>query len=132
MNAQQPVQPPGPPDFQGGTSKNRQGQSIGMNARFLTLNGKPWLPVMGEFHYSRVPQTEWDAEISKMKAAGVTIIASYVIWIHQEEIEGQFDWSGQRNLREFVQLCGKRGMYVFVRIGPWAHGAWKARITAVR
>lgn len=50
------------------------------------------------------------------------IISTYIFWIHHEEVEGQFDWSGQRNLREFVQLCAKHGLYVYPRIGPWAHG----------
>lgn len=86
------------------------------------LDGKPWLPVMGEFHYSRVPVSEWKPEILKMKAAGVQIISTYVIWIHQEEVQGHFDWSGRRNLRRFVKLCAQNGMYVFLRIGPWVHG----------
>jgi beta-galactosidase len=29
--------------------------------------------------------------------------------------------AGQRDLRSFVQLCGKHGLYVWARIGPWAH-----------
>ena len=86
------------------------------------MDGKPWLPVMGEFHYSRVPEEQWEEQILKMKEAGVSIIATYIIWIHHEEIEGQFDWTGQRDLRHFVELCGKHGMYVYPRIGPWAHG----------
>ena len=49
------------------------------------------------------------------------IISTYIFWIHHEEVEGQFDWSGQRNLREFVQLCAKHGLCVYPRIGPWAH-----------
>jgi hypothetical protein len=56
-----------------------------------------------------------------MKAAGVQIVSTYIIWIHHEETEGVFDWSGQRDLRRFVQLCAKHGMYVYPRIGPWAH-----------
>lgn len=93
-----------------------------MNARYLTRDGHPWLPVMGEFHFSRVPESQWEDEILKMKAAGVDVIATYVFWIHHEEIEGQFDWSGQRDLRRFAQLCGLHGMLLFPRIGPWAHG----------
>ncbi len=89
---------------------------------YLTLNGKPWLPVMGEFHFSRVPEAEWEEEILKMKAAGVSIVATYVFWIHHEEVEGQFDWSGRRDLHHFVELCAKHGLYVVVRIGPWDHG----------
>jgi len=38
---------------------------------------------------------------------------------HHEEIEGQFDWTGQRDLRHFVELCKEDGLYVYVRIGPW-------------
>ena len=49
---------------------------------------------MGEMHYSRVPAAEWREELLKMKAGGVEIVATYVFWIHHEEIEGQWDWSG--------------------------------------
>jgi len=114
--------PPGPTSFQGGTSTSPDGHVLGMNDRYLTLDGKPWLPVMGEFHYTRVPEAQWEEEILKMKEGGVSIVATYVFWIHHEEIEGQFDWSGRRNLRKFVELCAKHGMYVYPRIGPWDHG----------
>ncbi len=111
-----------PTSFRGGTATNPSGHTIGMNARYLTVDGKPWLPVMGEFHYTRVPEAEWEAEILKMKSSGVDIIATYVIWSHHEEIEGKFDWTGRRDLRHFVELCAKHQMYVYPRIGPWAHG----------
>jgi hypothetical protein len=103
-------------------AQSPSGQLIGVNSRYLTLDGKPWLPVMGEFHFSRYPALRWEEEILKMKAAGVNIIATYVIWIHHEEIEGQFDWTGQRDLRAFAQLCARHHMYMIARIGPWAHG----------
>jgi hypothetical protein len=93
-----------------------------VNSRYLVLDGKPWLPVMGELHYTRVPEADWEDEILKMKAGGVNIVSTYVFWIHHEEVEGKFDWSGQRDLRRFVQLCAKHGMYVWLRPGPWAHG----------
>ncbi len=114
--------PPTPSSFHGGTSRSPDGHTLGMNNLYLTLDGQPWLPVMGEFHYTRVPESMWEEEILKMKASGVSIIATYVIWIHHEEIEGQFDWTGVRNLRHFVELCAKHGMYVYPRVGPWAHG----------
>ena len=122
VRADKPFQAPGPADFQVQYGINPHGETIGMNSRFLTRNGKPWLPVMGEFHYSRVPESQWNAEILKMKAAGVEIVSTYIFWIHHEEVEGQFDWTGQRDLRHFVELCAKKGMYVWLRIGPWDHG----------
>jgi beta-galactosidase len=121
IDATTPVPPPQPVAAKLGTSRNPKGQEIGVNSQYLTLDNKPWLPVMGEFHFSRYPEAKWEEEILKMKAAGVQIISAYIIWIHHEQIEGVFDWSGQRDLRRFVELCGKHGMYVYPRIGPWAH-----------
>jgi beta-galactosidase len=104
----------------GGQSSS--GHEIQVNSRYLTLDGKPWLPVMGEFHFSRYPEKYWEEEILKMKAGGIQIISTYIFWIHHEEVEGQFDWAGQRDLRHFAELCAKHGIYVFARVGPWAHG----------
>jgi hypothetical protein len=102
--------------------KSPEGHVLTVNSLYLMLDNKPWLPVMGEFHFSRYPEKYWEEEILKMKAGGIQIISTYIFWIHQEEVEGQFIWSGQRNLRRFVELCGKHGLYVYPRIGPWAHG----------
>ncbi len=87
----------------------------------LFRDGKRWFPIMGEMHYSRYPQAEWKDELLKMKEGGVDIVSSYVIWIHHEEIENQFDWSGQRNLRSFVEAIAEAGLKMVLRIGPWSH-----------
>jgi hypothetical protein len=102
--------------------KNPQGLEINANSRYLTLSGKPWFPVIGEFHFSRYPREMWEEELLKMKAGGITVVSTYIFWIYHEEIEGQFDWSGDRDLRHFVQLCAKYGLYCYPRLGPWAHG----------
>jgi hypothetical protein len=122
IDASQPWREPGPARYDEGSAVTPSGITLGLNNRFLTLDGKPWLPVAGEFHFSRYPRAQWEDEILKMKAAGVNVISAYVIWIHHEEIRGQFDWTGQRDLRAFAQLCAKHGMYLIVRIGPWDHG----------
>jgi beta-galactosidase len=102
--------------------RSPSGHSLAVNSRSLLLDGKPWLPVMGEFHYSRYPEKYWREELLKMKAGGVQVVSTYVFWIHHEEIEGHFDWSGQRDLRRFVELCQESGLSVYLRIGPWDHG----------
>lgn len=122
IDARQPAPPPSLAAFHEGTAKSASGQVLGLTGAYLTRNAEPWLPVMGEFHFARYPRAQWEEEILKMKAAGVQIIATYIFWIHHEEIQGQFDWSGDRDLHRFVELCGKQGMYVYLRIGPWAHG----------
>jgi hypothetical protein len=105
-----------------GAGRTPDGRVLAINSRHLVLDGRPWFPVMGEFHYSRYPEQEWEDEILKMKAGGVQVIATYIFWLHHEEIEGRFDWSGRRDLRRFVTLCGRHGLRVWARIGPWSHG----------
>jgi beta-galactosidase len=108
--------------FKLGTTRSPDGHELTVNSRSVLRDGQPWFPVMGEFHYSRYPASEWRDELLKIKAGGVDIVATYVFWIHHEEVEGQFDWSGQRDLRKFTQLCGEVGLKVVVRCGPWCHG----------
>lgn len=100
----------------------RKENEILINSRYLTIGGKPILPVMGEVHFSRLPRRQWEDVILKMKACGVNIIATYIFWIHHEEVEGQWQWSDGKDFRAFVQLCQKHGLYVYPRIGPWCHG----------
>ncbi len=88
----------------------------------LIIDGQRVCPVMGEVHYSRIPQTEWAEEVRKMKDGGVTVIACYVFWNHIEETEGVFDWSGQRNLRQFLEVCKQEQLPVVLRVGPFCHG----------
>lgn len=92
------------------------------NNQYLMRNNKPWFPVMGEFHYSRYPEAYWKESLYKMKSGGVDIVSAYTIWIHHEEIEGEYDFSGQRNLRKFVETVKECGLQMCLRIGPWAHG----------
>lgn len=102
--------------------KSSSGHEIQVHSRCLTLDGKPWLPVMGEFHFSRYPEKYREEEILEMKAGGIQIISNYIFWIHHEEAEGQFDGTGERDLHHFAELCGKYGMYMFARVGPRVHG----------
>ena len=43
--------------------RSPSGRVLSINSRYLSLDGTPWLPVMGEFHYSRYPEAEWEREI---------------------------------------------------------------------
>lgn len=105
-----------------GTNVNPDGVKFEVDSHGFIVGGKRVLPVMGEIHYSRVPEREWRREIQKMRAGGISIISTYVFWIHHEEEEGKWDWSGNRNLRKFVEICREERMPVVLRIGPFCHG----------
>ena len=99
-----------------------QSREVKWDAHSLIVDGKRVVPAMGEVHYSRIPDDEWEAEVKKMKEGGVTIIATYVFWNHIEEQEGIFRWDGQRNLRRFIEICQQEGLPVVLRLGPFCHG----------
>ena len=51
---------------------------FGYTANCLTKNGEPWLPMMGEIHFSRVPSFQWESSLRKMKAGGLSIVLSLI------------------------------------------------------
>ncbi|CAG9233458.1 Beta-galactosidase [Paraburkholderia sabiae] len=121
VDASRPAVTPRTGILQMGTNTSPDGSAIGINSRYLTRDGEPWLPVMGELHYSRVPEAQWGDQLAKVKAAGVDIVSSYVIWRYHEPRPGQFDWTARNDLRRFVETSAQRGLLAFVRIGPWVH-----------
>lgn len=68
-----------------GTHLSPSGHSFSLNNLYYLKDGQPWYPVMGEIHYGRVPRADWEESILKMKASGVTVIATYVFWNYHEE-----------------------------------------------
>jgi len=105
-----------------GTAVSPKGVTLAANNQYLLKEGKPWLPVMGEYHFTRAPAAQWDAQLRLMKAAGIDIVASYVFWNHHQELPGAFNWKGNHDLRRFVQQAQAAGLKVVVRLGPWCHG----------
>ena len=71
-------------DFHMGTSANPDGTTISIDSVSMLIGGKPVVPVMGEFHYSRFDESDWHRELLKMKAGGIDIVATYVFWNHHE------------------------------------------------
>lgn len=100
---------------------NPQGKSVDFNSYYMIRDGKPFIPVTGEFHYFRFPHEYWEQEILKIKAGGVNTLTSYIMWNYHEEKEGIFDWSGDKDLRKFVLLCKKHGLDFIIRVGPFCH-----------
>ncbi len=98
------------------------GKELSFTNYYMQIDGKPFLGVSGECHYARVQENQWEDTIRKMKMGGINIVSTYVFWIHHEEEERRFRFDGNRNIRKFVELCKKHGMYVIVRIGPFCHG----------
>ncbi len=102
--------------------KNPDGVEINVTSRYFTRGSKPFVGVMGEYHFSRGSRENWKKELAKMKAGGITIVSTYIFWIYHEEIEGVYDFSGDNDVRAFIEDARETGLDVVIRVGPWAHG----------
>ena len=98
------------------------GRSIEANSYYIEVDGKPYIPVVGEFHFSRTPASEWESSLRKIKAGGVNTVATYVFWNLHERTQGHFDWTGDLDLRRFVRTVQQAGLNMILRVGPFAHG----------
>lgn len=98
------------------------GDILAVNNQYLEWNGRPFFPVVGEIHYARYPREDWEHALRKLRAGGINVAATYVFWNLHERREGEFDWSGNLDLREFVRAADRVGLHVIVRIGPFCHG----------
>lgn len=93
----------------------------------IRIDGKKILPICGEFHYWRVDPKWWDDILKRLiKGAEMTMVASYIPWIIHEPIRGDFDFTGRRNpranLKGFLDLVHKNGLYFVARSGPTCLG----------
>jgi beta-galactosidase len=102
--------------------RSPEGKEISVNSSHIEIDGQPFIPISGEFHFSRYPHSGWKEALQKMAAGGINVVATYLFWIHHEVKEGTFDWSGDRNLRLFLQCCAETHLPVVLRVGPFAHG----------
>src|SRR5262245_56323890 len=75
---------------------------LSLTDRFLRRDGQPWIPVSGELHYSRVPRARWAERLRLMRSGGVTVVASYVPWIHHVPVPGAARFDGNLDVAAFV------------------------------
>ncbi|WP_020619806.1 beta-galactosidase [Paenibacillus daejeonensis] len=122
LHIDQPNKEIRPGKLAGNGGSSPKGGSYGFTNFYMLRNGKPFIPVVGEFHFARFSYLHWEEELLKMKAGGVNIVATYIFWNYHEEEEGVFNWHGNRNLRHFVDLCAKHELPLVLRIGPFCHG----------
>ncbi len=88
------------------------------------MDGKPFQIISGAIHYARVPRAYWRDRLRKARAMGLNTVETYVFWNFQEPEPGVFDFSGQRDVAEFVREAQGEGLFVILRPGPYVCAEW--------
>lgn len=107
------------------TNAQNVNHSFALGDSTFMLDGKPLQIISGEMHYTRIPDANWRERIKMAKAMGLNTIGMYVFWNAHEMVQGQYDFSGNKNIAQFVQVAKEEGMWVVMRPSPYACAEWE-------
>ncbi len=98
--------------------------SITYDGQSFLLDGRRVWLVSGSIHMARVPRACWAQRIHQAKQAGLNCIEMPIVWSRHEQRHGQFDFTGENDVREFVKLIHAAGMWCILRPGPFIDGGY--------
>lgn len=97
---------------------------ISYDGQSFSLDGRRVWLVSGAMHYPRIPRGLWRSRIRAAKEAGLNCIETYVFWNAHEPEPKRYDFTGNLDLRRFVEMIGEEGMFAIVRPGPYVCAEW--------
>ena len=104
---------------------NHASHTFAVQGNHFALDGKPFQVISGEMHYPRIPRAYWRARFRMAKAMGLNTITTYVFWNEHEQQPGVYDFSGNKDVAEFVREAQQEGLYVILRPGPYVCAEWE-------
>ena len=81
--------------------------------------------ISGAVHYFRNMKDTWQDIFKKMKAMGLNCVETYCAWNMHEKKMGEFDFSGNLDIAEFIRIAEKEGLMAIVRPGPYICAEWE-------
>jgi len=108
-----------------GRAQETAHHSFGVAGGQFVLDGKPFRVISGEMHYPRIPRAYWRDRFRMARAMGLNTITTYVFWNEHEAQPGVYDFSGNKDVVEFVREAQQEGLYVILRPGPYVCAEWE-------
>jgi beta-galactosidase GanA len=104
------------PSLGGGPAAHR----ITFDSYSFLIDGKRTYIWSGEFHPYRLPSPGlWPDIFQKMKAAGFNTVSIYFSWGYHSPREGEYGFTGVRDLDRLLDDARDAGIYVIARPGPY-------------
>ncbi|KAL0380498.1 UNVERIFIED_CONTAM: Beta-galactosidase [Sesamum angustifolium] len=98
--------------------------SVSYDHKAISVNGQRRILISGSIHYPRSTPEMWPDLIQKAKEGGLDVIQTYVFWNGHEPEPGKYYFEGRYDLVKFIKLVHQAGLYVNLRIGPYACAEW--------
>ena len=86
----------------------------------LLVDGKRVFIKSGAFHYFRTPGEQMARDrFAKMKAGGYNTVDIYFNWNYHSIKQGEYDFTGIKDVRKVLQAAKDTGLFVIARPGPF-------------
>jgi len=95
--------------------------SVTHDGRSFMIDGRRVWLVSGRIPYARLSRDTWADRIRAAKQLGLNTVETPIFWNRHEVRPGKFDFAGDNDLRHFVDLVGKAGMYCILSVGPYVN-----------
>ncbi|WP_202078981.1 beta-galactosidase [Caldalkalibacillus salinus] len=99
-------------------------KTVYMNRDGIYINHQPVIILCSSLFYFRIPQGLWKDRLQKVKEAGYNCIDVYFPWNFHEVKKGKWDFTGDRDVAQFLQLAADEGLWVMARPGPYICSEW--------
>lgn len=93
--------------------------SITYDGQSFMIDGRRIFLAAGTIEYARCPRELWSERLRQAKHAGLNAITTSVVWSRHEARPGQFDFTGENDLRHFLTLVKAAGLLAILRVGPY-------------
>lgn len=93
--------------------------NFAIDGAHFKLDGRPFVIRSGEMHYPRIPRAAWRDRLRMARAMGLNTVTTYAFWSQHEPEPGQWNFSGQNDLRAFIKTAAEEGLKVILRPGPY-------------
>jgi beta-galactosidase len=109
----------------GAVGQGSSSHTFVVKGKQFVFDGRPYQVISGEMHYPRVPRAYWRDRFRKARAMGLNTITTYVFWNLHEPRPGEYDFSGQNDIAEYIREAQQEGLNVILRPGPYVCAEWE-------
>lgn len=97
---------------------------VDLGNSYIKINNEYKIILCASLFYFRIPDSEWLDRIKKLKNAGYNCVDVYFPWNFHEVEPDTWDFTGQKNVKLFLDMLANEGIYVVARPGPYICSEW--------
>ena len=93
-----------------------QNANISIDERGIRIGNSYKTLLCASLFSFRIPRAHWAQRIHALKRSGYNCVDIYFPWNFYEQEDGSFDFTGERDIKEFLSLLAKEGIWAVVPV----------------